>query len=136
MFSERALPILIHLQLCEGINSVVQTDQQMQNLHNFDLQKLAQLQLYVKQCETEKPTLPQFKSVLVNYLKSLNETGEGSAPFHLGKDLHYWPNMPNKKVDFKQENLRVWNERNVKHKQTTSKFMDTFDEKINTICKK
>jgi hypothetical protein len=66
----------------------------------------------------------------------LNETGEGSAPFHLGKDLHYWPNMPNKKVDFKQENLRVWNERNVKHKQTTSKFMDTFDEKINTICKK
>ncbi len=44
--------------------------------------------------------------------------------------------MPNQKVDFKQENLRVWNERNVKHKQTITKFMETFDEKINLICKK
>jgi len=56
-FCERIVPLLIHLQLSEGLRNFAVTENLQYNLVNFEREKIDQLMSYIKNAQKQPPSL-------------------------------------------------------------------------------
>ncbi len=57
LFCERTLPLMVHIQMCEGLKIVAVNEDFQSSLINFDRDKLTNLMNYIKVSERSPPNL-------------------------------------------------------------------------------
>ena len=91
LFIERQLPALIHMQLCEGLHVVA--GNQMDELKEFETQKLEELFYHNKENQGKQPQIGKFRQRIEWIIKILKEDRLGMAPFVFKPNRDYWPDM-------------------------------------------
>ena len=93
-FIERALPMMIHHQLCEGLNIVSGVHQQ--ELITFEKRKTDEVYENFKLCEGLKPNIKRFRGAIEKFTENCWKHKIGSAPFTYGERRDYWPDISTK----------------------------------------
>lgn len=64
LFTERALPVLTHLQISEGLRQLVSTEYQKEAIKTFDDRKLQQYTMWIKDSEGFPTCISQLRKKL------------------------------------------------------------------------
>jgi hypothetical protein len=73
LFCERTLPLMVHIQMCEGLQSLAVNEDLQSNLINFDREKLTTHMNYIKACERSPPNLILLRKRIEEYGYYLDE---------------------------------------------------------------
>ena len=90
-FVERELPLLTHLQLCEGLNVV--HGHFLDELKEFELSKLTEINTYNERFRGVECDIGDFSQRIRMYSAFMQDVNKGVAPFKFGERNDYWPNM-------------------------------------------
>ena len=90
-FIQRELPLLIHLQLCEGLDVV--SGSFLSELKVFEKKKLQELLTYYEDSKGVRIDIGDFGDRIRDYGHFLKDTDRGFFPFTLGKGHDYWAEM-------------------------------------------
>ena len=91
LFVERQMPMLTHLQLCEGLNAIAGDN--IESLQNFEKSKMLQIATYQKQCAGQDVSVSQLSKRIDRFIEKLREQNITSAKFEFGQNKDYWPSM-------------------------------------------
>lgn len=103
LFCERILPLMVHLQCVEACRQLVVSEGQRQNLASFDLDRVKQLNRYIKAADGYPVRLPALKERLVQYGRYIENNSQGTAPFIFGADYQITLNVE-KQPPFNKKN--------------------------------
>ena len=67
LFCERTLPLMVHIQMCEGLQSLAVNEDLQSNLINFDREKLTTHMTYIKASERSAPNLILLRKRIEQY---------------------------------------------------------------------
>lgn len=81
---ERSVPMLMHLQLCEGLNIVMTQDNA--KIKAFQAEKLEEIYRYTKACESNVPNINLLRKRVEVIAKYFWTKDKGLVPFVFGKD--------------------------------------------------
>lgn len=90
LFSERYMPMMIHLQLMDGLNKLVTNETQKVQVAEFDKKQIKDLHHYMTESEGYPVNLKQLRMRLGHYTRYLLEQNQGSLPFRYGVFKDYW----------------------------------------------
>ena len=84
MFTERTLPMLVHFQICEGLASVVTSDQAYESFRQFDKLKLAEITTFIKDSVGYPAKTQELRKRAELFGEHCLKQNMGSAPFKFG----------------------------------------------------
>ena len=87
-FIERSLPMLIHHQLCEGLNVIA--GRNLAELMDWERRKTDEVYEHTKLCEGIKPDVKRFRRAVEKFTECAWKFKIGSAPFTYGEYQDYW----------------------------------------------
>ena len=90
-FIERDLPVLTHMQMCEGLSQV--SGRFLPELREFEMKKLKELNAYSANARGAPCNTGDFIKRIQAYAQFLEHKGQGVIPFEFGEDNDYWPGM-------------------------------------------
>lgn len=104
-YCERIVPLLIHVQLSEGLRNFAVTANLQSNLIDFDREKIDQLMSYIKNTQKQPPSISTLSKRLEAFGTYLVKQGMGSAPFNFGTNQDYPANMTNPETPFNKSHF-------------------------------
>ena len=134
LFCERAQPILTHLQLCEGLNSVVVSEVQSNSLHVFEKLKLKELLDFNKETGIYPANLKNLRLKLVSFAEQLIKQNEGVVPFVLSINRDYAPQMTHLQL-LKFDKITEYIEKEQNQGLQSRSFNTLLENKINRLAK-
>lgn len=97
-FTERTLPLLVHMQLCEGLGSITINTQMQEAFRAFDKAKLREIVTYIKTSLGYPMKMQQFRKRVEGMGENCLKQNMGTACFKFGTEKDYWPTIPKGKL--------------------------------------
>ena len=129
-FVERSLPLMIHFQLVEGLHVAVLND--LSKLKHFEKTKLKELINYAMDSEAKETFTHKLSSRLKDFSTMQLDSDNGVAPFNLGRDKDFWPEMIEYKAPINKK-INYLNERDTAEEEFMAKRREFDDERINML---
>ena len=129
LFIERQLPGLIHLQLCEGLNSVA--GNQLAELKEFEKRKLEELFYHDKDNAGKDAEIGKLRKRIQWIIGIMKGDELGAAPFVFKRNRDYWPGMKKDLVEvYGEDKLAFFRGRDSNYHKYVEVHEGLFNDKL------
>eukprot|EP00347_Sterkiella_histriomuscorum_P008218 403345926 len=112
-FVERCVPMLIHFQISEALQNVLQGEDQYQKpLLEYENKKVKEIHEYYLSSQNQATNIRSFKNRLLFLMRTYFKESKGVYSFQYGRD--YRPDMPDEEIDYINQAVYVSMEERMK----------------------